>query len=73
MMATTGPYRFQVLLDADVRRVLRTAAFQEETSMQKLVTAWLIEKLRDYPGGQHLQTEDDAPTPRARAGVAPVA
>ena len=55
MMASTAPYRLQILLDREVRKVLRDIAHQEDTSMQKLVTYWLIEKLKEYPAGAHLE------------------
>jgi hypothetical protein len=54
MMASTAPYRLQIFLDPEVRRVLREVAHQENTSIQKLVTAWLIDKLREHPAGHHL-------------------
>lgn len=55
MMASTAPYRLQIFLDAEVRKALRVVALQEDTSMQKLVTYWLIEKLREYPAGEQLE------------------
>jgi hypothetical protein len=58
MMASTAPYRLQILLDRELRKVLRDIAHQQDTSLQKLVTAWLIEKAKEYPVGQHLELPD---------------
>ena len=60
MMAATAPYRLQIFLPDDVREALREVAHKERTSQQKLVLAWLIEKLQQYPEGQALQQEDAA-------------
>lgn len=57
MMASTTPYRLQVLLDRDVRKVLRQIAYQEDTSMQQLVSYWIVQHLRTYPAGEHLPPE----------------
>lgn len=59
MMAATSPYRLQIFLPDDVREALREVAHTERTSQQKLVLAWLIEKLQTYPEGKELQQEDD--------------
>ena len=55
MMASSAPYRLQIFLDPAMRKALREAAHQEETSMQQLVTYWLFEKLKDHPAGKHLR------------------
>ena len=57
MMASSAPYRLQIFLPDAVREALRDVAFKERTSQQKLVLAWLIDKLQQYPEGQHLQQE----------------
>ena len=59
MMASTAPYRLQVFLPDDVREALREVAHKERTSQQRLVLAWLIEKLKTYPEGADLQQEDE--------------
>ena len=58
MAMATVPYRLQIFLDDDVRKVLKRVAALKDTSMQQLVTAWLVEKLRTEPEGQHLPPPD---------------
>jgi hypothetical protein len=58
MMASTSPYRLQIFLTPEIRKALRDVAHQEETSIQKLVTTWLVEKLRQHPCGQGLSQAD---------------
>lgn len=59
MMASPAPYRLQIFLPDAVREALREVAHKERTSQQKLVLAWLIEKLKTYPEGVELQHEDE--------------
>lgn len=40
------PYRLQIYLDPEVRDALRAVAFAEKTSLQALVTQWLVERLQ---------------------------
>lgn len=64
MMASAAPYRLQIFLPDDVREALREAAYTERLSIQKLVTAWLIEKLQETPAGQRLpRAKEDQLTP----------
>ena len=58
MAMATAPYRLQIFLDLAMRKALRDVAHKEETSMQQLVTAWLWDKLQEYPEGQHLPPPD---------------
>ena len=48
------PYRLQIYLDPEVREALRAAAFAENTSLQALVTQWLVERLQATPQGKAL-------------------
>lgn len=59
-MMATAPYRLQIFLADDVREALREVAHQQKTSIQKLVTRWLIEKLREYPAGEELEVPQDS-------------
>jgi len=59
MMAATVPYRLQIFLPDDVREALREVSHAEHVSQQKLVLSWLIEKLKQYPQGQHLQALEE--------------
>lgn len=54
MMASSAPYRLQIFLPDEVREALRAVAYKERTSQQKLVLAWLVEKLQAYPEGRDL-------------------
>jgi hypothetical protein len=58
-MMATAPYRLQIFLADDVRKALRDVAHEHDISMQKLVTRWLIEKLKEFPAGQALEFPDD--------------
>lgn len=58
MATSLSPYRLQILLPAEVREALRAAAYHDRTSQQKLVLAWLIDKLKHYPEGAQLQQEE---------------
>jgi hypothetical protein len=59
MMASTAPYRLQIFLPDDVREALREVAHRERVSQQRLVLSWLIEKLQQYPEGEHLHQEEE--------------
>ena len=45
------PYRLQIYLEPEVRDALRAVAFAEKTSLQALVTKWLVERLQATPQG----------------------
>ena len=54
----TTPYKLQIFLDLEVRDALKDVAHTEKTSMQQLVTTWLVDLLRARPEGQHLPPPD---------------
>lgn len=58
-----APYRLQIYLDPEVREALRAVAFAQHTSLQALVTQWLVERLQRLPEGAALGAKlaDDAP------------
>lgn len=58
MMASTSHYRLQIFLTPEIRKALRQAASIEDTSIQKLVTTWLIEKLQEYPHAKDLSLSE---------------
>ena len=55
------PYRLQIYLDPEVRDALRAVAFAEHTSLQALVTRWLVERLQATPQGLGLANPADEP------------
>jgi hypothetical protein len=50
----TTPYKLQIFIPEDMREALREVAHQEKTSLQKLITKWLLECLQKHPTGQTL-------------------
>jgi hypothetical protein len=44
-----SPYRLQIFLEYDVRDALKDIAHEERTSLQELVSEWLLDKIHDYP------------------------
>jgi hypothetical protein len=49
-----SPYKLQIFIPHEVRKALRAVALRHDTSLQKLVTQWLIERLQDEPEGHTL-------------------
>lgn len=66
MPVAMDTYRLQITLGQDARKALRHVASDEDTSIQKLVERWLIEKLKEYPYGKGLRLPA-APDDAARA------
>ena len=44
-----SPYRLQIFLEDDVRDALRDIAHEERTSLQQLISEWLLDKIHEYP------------------------
>jgi len=59
MMAETAPYRFQIFLSRDVRRVFRAVANRQETSMQKIAAKLIFDFLKTQPEGQQLEPQEE--------------
>ena len=59
MMAETAPYRFQIFLSREVRRVFRAVATRQETSMQKIAAKLIMDFLKTQPEGHHLDVHEE--------------
>lgn len=55
----TIPYKLQIFISDEMREALREAAHQEKTSLQKLVTQWLLDRLKTHPAGKDLVRTDE--------------
>jgi hypothetical protein len=61
-----SPYRLQIFLESEVRDALKDIAHEERTSLQDLISEWLLDKIHEYPQHEAVGATPVAATPGRR-------